>query len=161
MPRALVPSALEGRQFLCLQPLAVPLEEERRVAAEELIEALEGNQLELQTIVGMGKFVDYFRDKVMYWQQTLGEVESVLSEWNKVCKSWAALESIFLASADIRSQLPDDTKRFEGIDSEFKDLMKEAVTVPSVVQVCTAEGRGELLKDMTKRLELCQKALNE
>ena len=40
MPRALVPSALEGRQFLRLQPLAVPLEEERRVAAEELIEAL-------------------------------------------------------------------------------------------------------------------------
>merc|ERR1719199_1745101 len=97
----------------------------------------------------------------MYWQTALGQVEEVISEWMKVCKSWAALESIFLASADIRAQLPDDTKRFEGIDSEFKDLMKEAVTVPSVVQVCTAEGRGDLLKDMTSRLELCQKALNE
>ena len=30
--------------------------------------------------------------------------------WVAVSKSWAALESIFLASADIRSQLPDDTK---------------------------------------------------
>ena len=56
-----------------------------------------------------------------------------------MCKA-AALESIFLASADIRSQLPDDTKRFEGIDSEFKDLMKDAVNVPNAVQVCCEEG---------------------
>lgn len=44
--------------------------------------------------------------------------------WVNVSRSWASLESIFLASADIRSQLPDDTKRFEQIDSEFKTLMK-------------------------------------
>jgi hypothetical protein len=115
-----------------------------------------------------------------------------------VSKSWASLESIFLASADIRSQLPEDTKvrsccdlgvcllplclcgcvwggppteselyynpsnaywrapvthhpppdpdfftppppqkktqRFEGIDAEFKELMKSAATSqPSVV----------------------------
>lgn len=129
--------------------------------SEDVIENLEAQQLELQTMIGMGKFVDYFRDRVMRWQTTLGEVEEVISEWQKVCKSWAALETIFLASADIRAQLPDDTKRFEGIDSEFKDLMKEAVNVSNVVDVCTAEGRASLLKDLTKRLELCQKSLNE
>ena len=62
-----------------------------------------------------------------------------------------------LASADIRAQLPDDTKRFEGIDSEFKDLMKEAVTVPSVIPCCLEEGREQLLKDMTKRLRKIEK----
>ena len=30
--------------------------------------------------------------------------------WVHVSRSWASLESIFLASADIRSQLPEDTK---------------------------------------------------
>lgn len=49
---------------------------------------------------------------------------AVLQVWVNVSRSWASLESIFLASADIRSQLPDDTKRFEQIDSEFKTLMK-------------------------------------
>jgi dynein heavy chain len=76
-----------------------------------VVESLETNQLELQTIIGMGKFVDYFRDRVLRWQRTLGDVEETIAEWVKVCKSWAALESIFLASADIRAQLPDDTKR--------------------------------------------------
>jgi dynein heavy chain len=129
--------------------------------SEEVIENLEGHQLELQGIIGMGKFVDYFRDRVMLWQTQLGEVEEVIAEWSKVCRSWSALESIFLASADIRAQLPDDTKRFEGIDSEFKDLMKEAVNITNVIEVCCAEGRCDLLKDLTKRLELCQKSLNE
>lgn len=83
--------------------------------SEEVVESLESHQLELQSIIGMGKFVDYFRDRVMGWQQSLGLVEEVIKEWVHVSKQWASLESIFLASADIRSQLPDDTKRFEGV----------------------------------------------
>jgi dynein heavy chain len=129
--------------------------------SEEVIENLETNQLDLQTIVGMGKFVDYFRDKVVHWQKTLGDVESVIKEWSHVSKMWTSLESIFLASADIRAQLPDDTKRFEGIDSEFKDMMKAAVNIPNVVDCCLADDREMLLRDMSKRLELCQKSLNE
>jgi dynein heavy chain len=114
-----------------------------------------------QTIVGMGKFADYFRDRVSTWQKNLGTVESVLREWVSVTKAWASLESIFLASADIRSQLPDDTKRFEGIDQEFKELMKAAVETPNVVVSCNVEGREDKLKEMTRNLELCQKSLNE
>jgi dynein heavy chain len=100
--------------------------------SEEVIEGLEGNQLELQTMIGMGKFVDFFRDRVLHWQNALGGVEDVIKVWTNVSRSWASLESIFLASADIRSQLPDDTKRFEGLDGEFKELMKEAVNEPNV-----------------------------
>ena len=60
--------------------------------------------------------------------------------WDTVTKSWTGLESIFLASADIRAQLPDDTKRFEGIDNEFKEMMKEACQIPLAVESCTVEG---------------------
>ena len=130
-------------------------------APDEVVEALEQNQLELQTMIGMGKFVDYFRDRVTKWQKALGNVEALIKEWGSVCKQWAALESIFLGSADIRAQLPEDTKRFEGIDQNFKELQKEAVNTPNAVKSCTMEGREELLKSMTKDLELCQKSLNE
>eukprot|EP00937_MAST-01D_sp_MAST-1D-sp2_P001625 g1625.t1 len=129
--------------------------------SEDVIEALEANQLDLQTIIGMGKFVDYFRDKVMYWQAALGDVEEVLKDWVHVSKMWASLENIFLASADIRAQLPDDTKRFEGIDSDFKDIMKDAIGTPNVKDCTLVEGRQETLKDLGQRLELCQKSLNE
>lgn len=112
-------------------------------------------------MIGMGKFVDYFRDRVLEWQNTLGTVEDVLKVWVNVSRSWSALESIFLASADIRSQLPDDTKRFEGLDSEFKELMKMAVDEPNVINVCGVDGRQELLISTMSRLDQCQKSLNE
>lgn len=98
---------------------------------------------------------------VVQWQQTLGNVQEVTKIWDQVAKSWASLESIFMASADIRSQLPDDTKRFEGIDSEFKELMNAAVGVPNVVEAATVDGREESLRSMKERLEMCQKSLNE
>lgn len=129
--------------------------------SEEVVESIESHQMELQGIFGMGKFMDYFKDRVMHWQSLLRTVDDTLRMWMIVSKSWAGLESIFLASADIRSQLPEDTKRFEGIDSDFKELMKDAAGEMNCVNVCSVEGRFEALVGMRERLELCQKSLNE
>jgi dynein heavy chain len=128
---------------------------------DDIVEALEDNQLELQTMIGMGKFVDHFRSEVESWQKKLGDVESVLKVWTSVTRQWASLETIFLGSADIRAQLPEDTKRFEGLDSEFKDLMKTTEVVPNVIEACCQEGREDSLNQMASNLELCQRALNE
>ena len=67
-------------------------------------------------------------------------------KWTAVIKQWAGLESIFLGSADIRAQLPDDTKRFEGIDQEFKDLQKSAEVETNVAKACNVDGRIDSLK---------------
>ena len=40
------------------------------------------------------------------------------------------LVNIFLASEDIRMQLPEDTKRFEDVDKEFRELMNEVQVNP-------------------------------
>ena len=117
---------------------------------DEVVEFLDAHQLELQTMIGMGKFVDYFRTKVVSWQNKLGLVESILKYWSSVTKTWASLEAIFLTSEDIRSQLPDDTKRFEQMDSNFKEVMKNAVDVPNCVEVCSFDGLEENLKEMVK-----------
>ena len=129
--------------------------------SEEVVEGIEAHQMELQGIFGMGKFMEYFKDRVMLWQSTLGTVDDTLRMWMNVAKSWASLESIFLASADIRSQLPEDTRRFEGINSEFVELMKEAVCESNCVAVCNVDGRYGALKEMLKKLDMCQKSLNE
>ena len=42
---------------------------------EEMIEALDAHQLELQTMIGQGKFVEYFKDRVLHWQKILGDVK--------------------------------------------------------------------------------------
>jgi dynein heavy chain len=49
-----------------------------------------------------------------------------------------------LASEDIRMQLPEDTKVFEGVDKEFKDMMAEVSINPSIVESCTIERRDVL-----------------
>jgi len=41
-----------------------------------------------------------------------------------------------LTSDDIRRQLPEDTKLFESIDKEFREVMNEVYQNPSVVEAC-------------------------
>ena len=36
--------------------------------SEEVVESIESHQMELQGIFGMGKFMDYFKDRVIHWQ---------------------------------------------------------------------------------------------
>jgi len=50
-----------------------------------------------------------------------------------------------LASEDIRAQLPDYTKRFEKVDIEWKEMMKDASEDPGVVDAATFDGREQLL----------------
>ena len=89
--------------------------------SEEVVEGIESHQMEVQGIFGTGKFMEYFKDRIIHWQSLLRTVDDTLHMWMLVSKSWAGLESIFLASADICSHLPEDTKRFEGIDSDCKE----------------------------------------
>ena len=127
---------------------------------DEIVEFVETNSMELMGMLS-SKDVEEFKEKVLHWQKTLKTVDSVIQIWVKVQRNWMRLEPIFLASEDIRSQLPDDTKRFEKIDIEWKDMMREASEEPGVVQACTFEGREELLNNFFVEIELCEKALNE
>ncbi|OQS01914.1 dynein heavy chain [Thraustotheca clavata] len=127
-----------------------------------IIETLEEQQLALQTMAGLGKFVEYFRDKVLYWQKTLGNVESVLKLWFVVQQTWLSLERIFTCSQDIRQQLPQETKRFESIDTTLRELYVEIQGHLGILQACgDPNDREAMLRDTFTELEICQKALNQ
>lgn len=100
-----------------------------------------------------------FKQLVNDWQTKLGTVEAVLGCWGDVQKKWQALESIFIGSADIRVQLPEDSKRFDAINADFQDLMRSAPDVTGVVDACNLEGRDERLNNLLSQLEMCEKAL--
>jgi len=72
------------------------------------------------------KDVEEFKDRAEHWRKNLKQVEQGITIWTKVQRKWVQLEPIFLASEDIRAQLPDDTRRFEQIDGAFKEMMREA-----------------------------------
>ena len=127
---------------------------------DEIIENVETQSMELMTMIA-SKDSEEFKEQLIKWQKILKTVDSVIAIWIKVQKAWMRLEPIFLASEDIRAQLPEDTKRFEKVDIDWKALMADAVEEPGVVACSCAEGREELLLSFAAEIELCEKALHE
>ena len=66
------------------------------------------------------KFVGYFLEEVSGWQKKLSTADSVITIWFEVQRTWSHLESIFVGSEDIRTQLPQHSKEFGSIDAHFK-----------------------------------------
>jgi len=129
-------------------------------ALDEISENVDGQSNELMGMLGM-KDVGEFKTEVVKWQKILRTVDNVISIWVKVQKQWQRLEPIFLQAEDIRAQLPDDTKRFEKVDTEWKEMMREAAEDPGVVSAATADGREEMLHSFNAEIQLCEKALND
>jgi len=93
---------------------------------EEIVENVDLQSMDLMTM-NASKDSEEFKDSLLKWQKTLKTIDQVLVLWVKVQKNWMRLEPIFLASEDIRAQLPEDTKRFEKVDAEWKALMADAL----------------------------------
>ncbi|KAK2490477.1 LOW QUALITY PROTEIN: hypothetical protein MC885_016050 [Smutsia gigantea] len=127
---------------------------------EALVETLEDNQVQLQNLM-MSKYLSHFLKEVTSWQQKLSVADSVISLWFEVQRTWSHLESIFIGSEDIRTQLPEDSRRFDEIDLEFKALMEGAVKTPNVLDATNKPGLCNQLENLKQRLAVCEKALAE
>ncbi|KAL7641748.1 UNVERIFIED_CONTAM: hypothetical protein RMT77_007622 [Armadillidium vulgare] len=88
-------------------------------SSEEMIETLEENQVQLQNLL-TSKYIEHFLEAVSKWQKMLSLADQIISIWFEVQRTWSYLESIFIGSDDIRQQLPEDSKRFDEIDENFK-----------------------------------------
>ncbi|XP_014229978.1 dynein beta chain, ciliary-like [Trichogramma pretiosum] len=126
--------------------------------SEEVIDTLEENQVQLQTMLG-SKFIGFFLKEVSDWQAKLSNADAVIGVWFEVQRTWAHLESIFLGSEDIRSQLPEDSKRFEMIDRQFKELLRMMTSDLNIVKGTNKPRLLESLEDIKYQLSLCEKAL--
>ncbi|KAM6111100.1 LOW QUALITY PROTEIN: dynein axonemal heavy chain 17 [Pterocles gutturalis] len=127
---------------------------------ETLIETLEDNQVQLHNLM-TSKYLSFFLQEVSGWQQKLSTADAVISIWFEVQRMWSHLESIFIGSEDIRSQLPEDSKRFDAINEDFKELVADAVKTPNVVEATNKPGLHDKLEALQKRLAVCEKALAE
>ncbi|KAM8981229.1 dynein axonemal heavy chain 11 isoform 1-T1 [Sarcophilus harrisii] len=127
---------------------------------EQLFETLEHNQVQLQTIL-QSKYVEYFVEQASGWQKTLNAADTVVFLWMEVQRTWSHLESIFIGSEDIRVQLDEDARRFDGIDADFKELMFDTAKIKNVLEATGRPYLYEKLKDLQARLVLCEKALAE
>lgn len=76
-------------------------------------------QVQLQNMMS-SKFIAYFLTEVSTWQQALANADQLINIWMEVQRTWLYLRSIFVGSDDICNQFPDDAKRFQKIDHEFR-----------------------------------------
>ena len=53
------------------------------------------------------------------WERNLALISEIIDEWLLVQRKWLYLEGIFIGG-DIRSQLPEEAKKFDDIDKAYR-----------------------------------------
>ncbi|XP_067862341.1 dynein axonemal heavy chain 10 [Heptranchias perlo] len=128
-------------------------------SVDEILQILDDNAMNLQSMAG-SRFVGPFLGAVQEWERNLSLIGEVIAVWLVVQRKWMYLESIFIGG-DIRSQLPEEAKKFDNIDRVFKKIMSETVKEPGINKCCQASNRLTNLKNLSDGLEKCQKSLND
>ncbi|KAH8257767.1 hypothetical protein KR038_000855 [Drosophila bunnanda] len=126
---------------------------------DEIMQILEDNAMNLQSM-GASQFIGPFLETVNKWERTLALISEIIDEWLLVQRKWLYLEGIFIGG-DIRTQLPEEARKFDDIDKSYRRIMVDCAKNPLVVPFCTVPGRLPEIQGLGIGLEKCQKSLNE
>jgi dynein heavy chain len=66
-------------------------------------------------------FIGPFMSTVQKWEKCLTLISEIVDEWIVVQRKWLYLEGIFIGG-DIREQLPEEAKKFDEIDKNFRKV---------------------------------------
>ena len=106
---------------------------------EETFEMLEDNQVLTQNM-SASRFVGHFADEVGKWLTSLGTVAEVLQILTEIQRTWSYLEDLFIASDEVRRELPEDAERFVKIDIAVKDILRGCSETPNLLDRCNENG---------------------
>eukprot|EP00960_Hanusia_phi_P039624 753955-Hanusia_phi.AAC.6 len=129
-------------------------------STDDIMNSIDENMTALQAM-GSSKFVVPFLDEVKSWEKVLSTIGECCDIWLIVQRKWQYLEGIFIGSDDIRLQLPEAAKEFDKLDKTWMKIMDDTKKNRNAKTACTAEGRVELLTDMSSALDKCQKSLTD
>uniref|UniRef100_A0AAQ4Q6E3 AAA+ ATPase domain-containing protein n=1 Tax=Gasterosteus aculeatus aculeatus TaxID=481459 RepID=A0AAQ4Q6E3_GASAC len=124
----------------------------------EILTILEDSLMVLGSLLS-NRYSAYYKVELQDWVSKLTISSEVIEQWVIVQNLWIYLEAVFVGG-DIAKDLPQESKRFQNIDKSWITIMQRAQKVPNVVECCTGESTlAELLPDLQKQLEFCQKSL--
>lgn len=78
------------------------------------------------------------------WEEKLVRVQEILDAWLKCQATWLYLEPIF-TSEDIKAQMPEEGRKFAIVDSYWKSLMSQAVSLYSLAHI-TIRNMGDAIQ---------------
>ncbi|ANQ07504.1 Uncharacterized protein PCOAH_00018730 [Plasmodium coatneyi] len=123
----------------------------------EIQESLEESQILLNNI-NSTKYSKPFKSKLLLLLNKLSDCSDIVERWIKVQMLWCSMESVF-TSGDIARQMPIESKRFHQIDKDWINIINIANESSIVIECCQSSMLKELLPNMQKGLESCQKSL--
>ncbi|XP_064550918.1 dynein axonemal heavy chain 10 [Drosophila montana] len=126
---------------------------------DEIMQVLEDNAMNLQSM-GASQFIGPFLETVNRWERALALISEIIDEWMVVQRKWLYLEGIFIGG-DIRTQLPEEARKFDDIDKSYRRIMVDCAKNPLVAPFCAVPGRLLDIQSLGVGLENCQKSLNE
>ncbi|XP_060895064.1 dynein axonemal heavy chain 10 [Labrus mixtus] len=126
---------------------------------DEILLNVDNDAMNLQSMAG-SRFVGPFLGTIQQWEKDLSLISETIEVWLLVQRKWMYLESIFIGG-DIRSQLPEEAKKFDNIDKRFKEIMIDTVKGPNIKRSCLVPNRLTDLQNLSDGLERCQKSLND
>ncbi|XP_062548437.1 dynein axonemal heavy chain 8 [Armigeres subalbatus] len=124
----------------------------------EIVSQLEDSIMIVNSLAS-NRFNAHFKKEIMRWLHKLVNTGEILEKWLQVQNLWIYLEAVFVGG-DISKQLPQDAKRFAGIDKTWVRIMFRARDNPNAVECCTGEETmASTLTALLEQLESCQKSL--
>jgi dynein heavy chain len=129
-------------------------------SVEDVTLLLDDNMMALQSM-SASKFVAAFIEEVRNWEKKLSKIGEVTEIWMIAQRKWMYLEGIFVGNEDIRTQLPEEAKRFDRVDKSWSKLMVATQKDSTIASCCLVENRFEILTEMSTELDRCQKSLSD
>ena len=126
----------------------------------EVVASLDDSLVTVNTVLG-SRYVGGIRDFVDSWRARLMYFQESLEEWLMCQKNWMYLEAIF-GSPDIIRQLPGPAKTFQTVDKSWKAIMKQTNDDPNALKAATADKyRRDLFRQHNANLDQIQKDLED
>ena len=109
---------------------------------DELNQVLEDNMINLQSM-SASQFIGPFLSTVQKWEKAMQTISEVVEAWIELQKKWMYLEGIFIGG-DIRSQLPEEARKFDDVDNIFRKTMMDTSRRLNVLECCSMPGTLKL-----------------
>jgi len=95
----------------------------------------------------MSFYFKLFEEEIVQWAEKLQFIRTVFDIWTDVQRKWMYLEGIFFGPSDIKTQLPNEYNRFNSINNEFSQIMKQVANKPRILEILTFQN---LQKNLNK-----------